>query len=198
VAPRGLAGTLPVLGRENRQHPLRRILPDLSTAFAELQQPSASVFILCFIVSRTDLSFDLITDERGGSGCGKKGGGMDNATPHGKGFLALAFLAISASILSYSLSHAAVTGPCSNCHTMHNSQNGSPLVRVGTVVGWGGSGLTGGDLSQEPMSHLLVTGCVGCHTSTTSDTIVNYGGSSIPIVYNTVPPVDSLAGGNFY
>lgn len=123
---------------------------------------------------------------------------MDNATPHRKGFLALAFLAISASILGYSLSHAAVTGPCSNCHTMHNSQNGSPLVRVGTVVGWGGSGLTGGSLSQEPMSHLLVTGCVGCHTSTTSDTIVNYGGSSIPIVYNTVPPVDSLAGGNFY
>jgi predicted CXXCH cytochrome family protein len=80
---------------------------------------------------------------------------------------------------------------------MHNSQNGSPLARVGTDVGWGASGLTG-TLSAEPMGHLLVTGCVGCHTSTTSDTIVNYGGSSIPIVYNTVPPVSPLAGGNFY
>jgi predicted CXXCH cytochrome family protein len=40
---------------------------------------------------------------------------------------------------------------------------------------------------------------VGCHTSTTTSTTINFGGSKIPIVYNTGGyPVDALAGGNFY
>jgi len=81
---------------------------------------------------------------------------------------------------------------------MHNSQGGSPVARDGTGVGWNGSGtLTGGSL-QGPMNQLLVTSCVGCHTSATSSTIVDLGDTRIPIVYNTVPPVNPLAGGNFY
>lgn len=122
---------------------------------------------------------------------------MDNAKPHGKALFALAYLVFLISILGYGLSYATVTGPCANCHTMHNSQDASPLARAGTNVGWGGSGLTG-DISSEPLSHLLVTDCVGCHTATTALTIINYGGSAIPIVYNTVAPTDPLAGGNFY
>lgn len=93
---------------------------------------------------------------------------------------------------------AKVTGVCSNCHTMHNSQNGNPVAIDGAGVGWDGSGnLTGGSTSG-PMNQLLVTSCVGCHTSTTTSTIVNFGSSKIPIVYNTQEPLNPLAGGNFY
>ncbi|HMK48411.1 MAG TPA: cytochrome c3 family protein [Thermodesulfovibrionales bacterium] len=95
---------------------------------------------------------------------------------------------------------ANVTGPCANCHTMHNSQNGSSVVRDGSLVGWDSSGrLSGGSIQDAPMKNLLVTGCVGCHTSTTGETIVTIGGSRIPIVFNTTAyPVKPLAGGNFY
>jgi len=88
-----------------------------------------------------------------------------------------------------------VHGVCSNCHTMHNSENG-------------GNVHTGG-----PLGNLLKTDCVGCHSSTAADTIKvigAVGGSSrVPIVYNTVEPTyptastasgsdNTLAGGNFY
>jgi predicted CXXCH cytochrome family protein len=75
--------------------------------------------------------------------------------------------------------HAKVTGSCANCHTMHNSQNGS-------------------DLLSEPQPVLLVNNCVGCHSSNTSETIITIGSTRIPIVYNTVEPAKPLAGGNFY
>ncbi len=78
--------------------------------------------------------------------------------------------------LSSNLAQAKVEGPCSNCHTMHNSQDGMAMVISGT-------GTT-----------LLIDDCVGCHSSTTDQTIVN----RTPIVYNTVPPTNPLAGGNFY
>ena len=41
---------------------------------------------------------------------------------------------------------------------------------------------------------LLIEDCVGCHSSNTAETIVN----GTPIVYNTVPPTNPLAGGNFH
>ena len=75
---------------------------------------------------------------------------------------------------------ARVTGPCANCHTMHNSQNGAPINPSG------------------PQNNLLTTSCVGCHSSTSSATIVTLGSTQIPIVYNTVVPTNPLAGGNFY
>jgi predicted CXXCH cytochrome family protein len=60
---------------------------------------------------------------------------------------------------------------------MHNSQDGSVVVTSGT-------GTT-----------LLIDDCVGCHSNSTStDTLVN----GTPIVYNTTPPTNPLAGGNFY
>lgn len=95
---------------------------------------------------------------------------------------------------------AKVTGPCVNCHTMHNSQHNAAVARSGQGIGWDGSGqLSGGSASSVPNQTLLVTGCVGCHTSTTSQTIIQTtGGSRIPIVFNTVPPSQPLAGGNFY
>lgn len=49
---------------------------------------------------------------------------------------------------------AAVTGVCSNCHTMHDSQGGVAMA-------------TGG-----PNSALLMDGCLGCHTTTGADPLV--------------------------
>jgi predicted CXXCH cytochrome family protein len=79
--------------------------------------------------------------------------------------------------LPSTMAQATVNGPCSNCHTMHNSQNGSPLVQTGTGA------------------NLLTNDCVGCHSSSTTDTIDSNG---TPIVWNTVAPTKPLAGGNFY
>ncbi|MEW6218266.1 MAG: cytochrome c3 family protein [Thermodesulfobacteriota bacterium] len=96
-----------------------------------------------------------------------------------------------------STSHARVSGLCSNCHTMHNSQAGAAVVASGTGAGWSGGSLSGGT-GSGPQGALLVTDCVGCHTSSAGATIVSVADSRIPIVYNLVPPADPLAGGNFY
>ena len=94
---------------------------------------------------------------------------------------------------------AKVTGVCSNCHTMHNSQDGTHVAVTVTGMGWTGDAgsLTGGS-SSGPQGNLLVTDCVGCHSSTSADTIISIGSSDIPIVYNTSEPTSPLAGGNFY
>lgn len=83
------------------------------------------------------------------------------------------------------LAGAYVTGPCANCHTMHNSSNGTTLT----------TGTTYGDAAAP---NLLRGDCLGCHMSTTSATINVSNGTTTPIVYNTVPPATELAGGNFY
>ncbi len=79
---------------------------------------------------------------------------------------------------------AKVSGPCVNCHTMHNSQNGQ-LVDP-----------------DQPNRYLLNQGadpCVACHTGSNSG-----GGSdtgTTPYVYSTTEPnygTNTLAGGNFY
>jgi len=83
---------------------------------------------------------------------------------------------------------------------MHNSQNGAPILRSGSGVGWNSSSvLEGGEIQEEPSGYLLNTTCVGCHSATTESTIIEMGGSRIPIVLNTTGyPPNSLAGGNFY
>ena len=84
----------------------------------------------------------------------------------------------------YGTVSAGVTGICANCHTMHYSQNGTRLSA------WGSDG---------PYTYLNTNTCVGCHSSTTGNTVVEIGGSRIPIVFNTVGyPSEPLAGGNFY
>jgi len=82
------------------------------------------------------------------------------------------------------LSYAKVTGQCSNCHTMHNSQNGLAVSKSG------------------PHEELLKDTCIGCHTGT------NDGTNTTPYVLSTSPPDygvngtgttgNTLAGGNFY
>jgi predicted CXXCH cytochrome family protein len=99
---------------------------------------------------------------------------------------------------------AAVTGNCAICHTMHNSQASSAILRTGTTAGsktaWNGSGtLAGGTVQATPATTLLVSDCVGCHSSSTGATIIEVGGNRIPIVFNTGGyPANPLAGGNFY
>jgi hypothetical protein len=106
---------------------------------------------------------------------------------------------------------ARVAGPCSNCHTMHNSQNGNEEVIVdpnGTEqVGWDGSGnlvAVGSPTVTTPQESLLKTDCIGCHSTTTSNTIIEMGGIGtgydVPIVWNINNnhlQADELAGGNF-
>ena len=79
------------------------------------------------------------------------------------------------------LSFGKATGPCVNCHTMHNSQNGSAVESGG------------------PYKALTKGSCVGCHTGT------NDGSNSIPYVLQTSAPTynfdgskTTLAGGSFY
>jgi len=71
--------------------------------------------------------------------------------------------------------YAKVTGVCSGCHTMHNSQGGTAM---------------GTDTAQPA---LLVNDCLGCHTGT------NAGAEgATPYVYKTSEPSKILAGGSFW
>jgi predicted CXXCH cytochrome family protein len=82
-------------------------------------------------------------------------------------------------------SYAKVTGPCSNCHTMHNSQGGSSMH-------------TGYGADEAPYGTLLrANDCLGCHASENSGEWKNSLGA--PIVYSTSgAPSQALAGGNYY
>ncbi|MDY7000826.1 MAG: cytochrome c3 family protein [Thermodesulfobacteriota bacterium] len=81
-----------------------------------------------------------------------------------------------------------VSGPCSNCHIMHNSQGNSMVDPDG------------------PNEKLLTTDCLGCHSSTSGSEGISSIGA--PIVYNSAAPTfgnkykdgpnQGLAGGNFY
>ena len=79
----------------------------------------------------------------------------------------------------------AITGQCSNCHTMHNSQDGAAVDSGG------------------PNNQLLNAGCVACHTTTTGQTS-SFGAPAI--LHTTSPGTaatdqgagETLAGGDFY
>ncbi|MEW6220106.1 MAG: cytochrome c3 family protein [Thermodesulfobacteriota bacterium] len=109
----------------------------------------------------------------------------------------LAGVLLAGSCVAASPASSRVSGVCANCHTMHNSQAGQPVAAAGTGAGWDASGRLAGP-AGGPVESLLISDCVGCHSSTTSETIIQVGGVRIPVVYNTVPPVNPLAGGNFH
>lgn len=104
--------------------------------------------------------------------------------------MSLIFFAL---FLFSSAAKAGVTGSCSNCHTMHNSQNGQPVNRGDSA--WGESGA-----SDNPLPNLLIATCLGCHSSTDGQTIKAFpGGLKVPVVFNTGGyPLAALSGGNFY
>ena len=96
------------------------------------------------------------------------------------------FLTLLFAVFPFQL-QAKVTGVCSNCHTMHNSQNG-----VVDPVGTNDNLLNGFNEASS---------CIGCHSSADAATWKD-GTTGAPIVWNQAEPTfntqKGLAGGNFY
>ena len=87
-------------------------------------------------------------------------------------------LAAAAMVAAFSSqAQAKATGPCANCHTMHNSQGGSSMAVDETNVA-----------ATTAYAHLTLSSCVGCHFTQTSIIAPKINGA-----YN----VNSTAGGTF-
>lgn len=91
--------------------------------------------------------------------------------------------------------NAKIVGRCSDCHTMHNSEEGAPVARNYAVDS------TGVTKSSTPNAVLLKYDCLSCHAMMRSNAKVETmdGGSVIPQVYftQTAGLDDELAGGDF-
>jgi hypothetical protein len=104
-------------------------------------------------------------------------------------------------VLIYALSYllfalpleARVAGYCSNCHTMHNSQNGTSVAKDFDGSSFSPTGI--------PKKNLLIYSCLGCHSATDGTTWQD-SVTKAPIVFNTMEPTynteKGLGGGNFY
>lgn len=102
---------------------------------------------------------------------------------------------VGAVCLLPAVSMAQVSGVCSNCHTMHNSQDNA------------GALLPDGTNQASPQRALTKGGCVGCHTVAGS---TGNSGTTIPYIKHTLAPnymtddgagtdtSETLAGGDFY
>ena len=77
-------------------------------------------------------------------------------------------------------SYPQIQGVCSNCHTMHNSQDGAPMNL---------------DNSATPNEGLLRLTCLGCHAQIAATATVMMGPNIVPQVMHAGE--DHLAGGNF-
>jgi len=104
----------------------------------------------------------------------------------------IVLVAAAGMIIGFAGPVAAIQGECDNCHVMHNSQNGEPVVQV-----YSGGLIT---VSDTPIPQLLNADCVACHAGDT-DTATN--SFEAPIVLHINNPVgqgyqDTLAGGDFY
>ncbi|MBE0425676.1 MAG: hypothetical protein IBX72_03410 [Nitrospirae bacterium] len=107
-----------------------------------------------------------------------------------KTIIIISLVALLTVVLTYGIADAKVTGPCSNCHTMHNSQQGAHMQY-----------LAPGEEDIGPKGALLRGTCLGCHTATDGSTWKS-SITGAPIVFNTSEPVfneaKGLAAGNFY
>ncbi|MFA5717241.1 MAG: cytochrome c3 family protein [Desulfobulbaceae bacterium] len=97
-------------------------------------------------------------------------------------------LAVIAALLAVpGMSAAQILGLCSNCHTMHNSQDNLAMTLENP---W--------DTPGELHGQLLRASCLGCHAQGAGATnIVASGGNRFPQVFHDDPSGD-LAGGNFW
>ena len=101
-------------------------------------------------------------------------------------FCALCFLVFAVCLMfSFVSSEAKVTGSCSNCHTMHNSQNGQPMA-----YDFDGTSFT---KTSTPKDGLLIYNCLGCHSATDGITWQD-SVTRAPIVFNTVEPTYGAMG----
>lgn len=104
----------------------------------------------------------------------------------------IVMLLILLSVVLVSGSAYAISGVCSNCHTMHNSQSGLGEVRTYNGLGGFNTGVT------TPQQYLLKADCIACHTGTTGQTT-----AGAPIVLHITAPSGqgagyTNAGGDFY
>lgn len=83
-------------------------------------------------------------------------------------------------VLWFSCVQGVIKGVCSDCHTMHNSQDNAPMTF---------------DNSTTPNDQLLRGTCYGCHAQGGATPTVMVGTSVIPQVMHSGP--NHLAGGNF-
>ena len=90
-------------------------------------------------------------------------------------------------LMMTTIAHAEITGQCSNCHTMHNSQSGEKMTTFTDYT------LTSPGNAQP---YLLRGTCLGCHAQGTVNKIESLSGNDVPQVYHKDPSGD-LAGGNF-
>jgi predicted CXXCH cytochrome family protein len=85
-----------------------------------------------------------------------------------------------------------IQGDCYDCHTMHNSEEGQGVLKLGA----GGAVTTG-----TPMANLLKFDCMACHANNPTGgtkTMSLPGGSTVPqVAHGGATLADSLAGGNF-
>jgi len=111
----------------------------------------------------------------------------------------VAFVILAFGLIVPVFCEAAVTGICSSCHTMHNSEQGAPVAFTRNSSGQQ-------VISGVPFINLLKTDCLGCHTNPGAETITDMGEAVVPVVLNitepTYPPdgtgTSTLAGGNFH
>ncbi len=68
-----------------------------------------------------------------------------------KTLLTIGLILLSVAFI-YGTAGAVVSGPCSDCHTMHNSQDGSPMAKA-----------FDGTAESTAQAYLTVSTCLGCH-----------------------------------
>ena len=90
-------------------------------------------------------------------------------------------LAAAAMVAAFSCpAQAAVTGPCVDCHTMHNSQGGEPMATD-----------LSGAATTDTFAHLTRSSCIGCHKGPTVG-----GAPDVMMTYDD-PAENVSAGGSF-
>jgi predicted CXXCH cytochrome family protein len=104
------------------------------------------------------------------------------------------FLSILMLLVLSEFAYARVTGVCSNCHTMHNSQNATNM-QLGSTYQWGLGGVDGCiECHGSTRVVLLRLDCLGCHAKAINDTsnIID-GWPQVALDVNAT----ALAGGNY-
>lgn len=95
--------------------------------------------------------------------------------------------AILLSVPAISFAAGGIVGECSDCHTMHNSEQGKAVAKKGLT----------GTISETPNQNLLRMDCIACHAQDPNGPKIATlpGGSKVPQVYHD--DTADLAGGNF-
>jgi len=94
--------------------------------------------------------------------------------------IAILLSALFSALILTSQSNATVYGDCEVCHALYPGM------------------MEPAEPGEPAQLALRKAFCINCHSNEERDTIKIVGGAEVPVVYNTVPPVDSLAGGNFH